>query len=49
MFVNRAADLKELESRWGAKPQLYVLWGRRRVGKFALIRQFNARREAIIA
>lgn len=48
MFVDRVADLEELESRWGMKPQLYLLWGRRRVGKSALIRQFAAHRDAII-
>ena len=48
MFIDRVADLEELESRWGTKPQLYLLWGRRRVGKSALIRQFAAGHEAII-
>ena len=48
MFIDRVADLEELESRWGTKPQLYLLCGRRRVGKSALIRQFAAGHEAII-
>lgn len=48
MFVDRVADLEELESRWGMKPQVYLLWGRRRVGKSALIRRFAAQRESVI-
>lgn len=48
MFIDRVADLADLEARWGPRPQLYLLWGRRRVGKSALIRQFAAGRDAII-
>lgn len=48
VFVNRAADLTELESRWGMRPQLYLLWGRRRVGKSALVRQFARGKDAIL-
>jgi AAA+ ATPase superfamily predicted ATPase len=48
MFIDRTDDLAELQSRWGMKPQLYLLWGRRRVGKSALIRQFAATHDAII-
>jgi AAA+ ATPase superfamily predicted ATPase len=48
VFIDRVADLDDLESRWGMRPQLYLLWGRRRVGKSALIRQFAARHDAII-
>lgn len=48
MFINRVSDLADLEARWGPKPQLYLLWGRRRVGKSALIRQFAAGRDSII-
>lgn len=48
MFVNRIDDLEELESRWGLRPQLYLLWGRRRVGKSALIREFARGRDAIL-
>ena len=48
MFVDRAADLDDLVTRWGPRPQFYVLWGRRRVGKSALIREFAATRDSII-
>lgn len=48
MFVNRVADLGELESRWGMRPQVYLIWGRRRVGKSALIREFARGKEAIL-
>ncbi len=48
MFIDRTEDLTEMEGRWGTHPQLYLLWGRRRVGKSALIREFAAGRDAII-
>lgn len=48
MFIDRTEDLAEMEARWGMRPQLYLLWGRRRVGKSALIREFAATRDAII-
>jgi AAA+ ATPase superfamily predicted ATPase len=48
MFIDREADLADLNDRWGLRPQLYLLWGRRRVGKSALIREFARGREAII-
>lgn len=48
MFVDRLDDLGEMESRWGLRPQLYLLWGRRRVGKSALIRRFAEGRDAIL-
>ena len=48
MFIDRTEDLAEMESRWGMRPQLYLLWGRRRVGKSALIREFAAKRDAIL-
>ena len=48
MFVDRTADLEEMERRWGAEPQFQLLWGRRRVGKSALIRHFAEGRDAIV-
>jgi AAA+ ATPase superfamily predicted ATPase len=48
VFIDREEDLEELEGRWGMRPQLYLLWGRRRVGKSALIREFATGKDAII-
>ncbi|MFV2061938.1 MAG: ATP-binding protein [Chloroflexota bacterium] len=48
MFVDRDADLAEMESRWGLRPQFYLLWGRRRVGKSALVRRFAEGKDAVI-
>jgi len=48
MFVDRDTDLAEMESRWGLRPQFYLLWGRRRVGKSALIRHFADGKDAVI-
>ena len=48
MFVDREADLHEMEQRWGMEPQFQLLWGRRRVGKSALIRRFAEGKDAIV-
>jgi AAA+ ATPase superfamily predicted ATPase len=43
-FVNREAELAFLERTWASRgPQLVVLYGRRRIGKTALIREFTSR------
>ncbi len=41
MFLNRTKELAFLEEKWREpKPQLIVLWGKRRVGKTELVKQF---------
>src|ERR1044072_373553 len=48
VFINRAAELQQLEAWW--KPRnagLAVMWGRRRVGKTALLQHFAADRPTI--
>jgi len=41
MFVNRTAELAWLDARWRAKAaQLLVVYGKRRVGKTALLKEF---------
>ena len=39
-FFDRSHELESLEERWGSGPQLALLWGRRRIGKSALLRAF---------
>ena len=41
MFVNRQAELQLLEERYGSdQAELFVLYGRRRVGKTELLTRF---------
>ncbi len=41
MFVNRRRELEFLESKWREdKPQLIIVYGRRRVGKTTLLKEF---------
>lgn len=41
MFINREMELAFLEERWRERrPQFIVLWGKRRVGKTELVKQF---------
>lgn len=48
MFVGREDELKFLEERYAqGKPQLIVIYGRRRVGKTELIREFSKGKNAI--
>jgi AAA+ ATPase superfamily predicted ATPase len=48
MFVNRVEELEQLEAWWkGGEAALGVVWGRRRVGKTALVQHFAADRRTI--
>lgn len=41
MFINRTTELKQFEQLWRqGKPQFFIVYGRRRVGKTELIKQF---------
>lgn len=42
-FIDRQSELRFLEDKWqDPRPQLIVLWGKRRVGKTELVKQFIA-------
>ncbi len=47
-FINREEELRSLNEDY-ARPgsSLYILYGRRRLGKTTLLRQFAARRPAV--
>jgi AAA+ ATPase superfamily predicted ATPase len=41
MFINREKELAFLEQKWGEpQAQMIVLWGKRRIGKTELVKQF---------
>jgi AAA+ ATPase superfamily predicted ATPase len=47
-FINREAELKSLEADYARSgSSLYILYGRRRLGKTTLLRQFAARHPAV--
>jgi hypothetical protein len=47
-FINRKEELSFLEEKWlENKPQLIVLWGKRRVGKTELVKQFIKNKPSI--
>src|SRR3990167_1930849 len=47
-FINRDKELKTLNKSWkSATPQLFILYGKRRVGKTELIKQFIKDKQAI--
>ncbi|MFH1441562.1 MAG: ATP-binding protein [Candidatus Omnitrophota bacterium] len=48
MFINRKEELKDLNAKWARKnPQLIVVYGKRRVGKTELIKQFIKNKSGI--
>lgn len=41
MFIDREKELAFLEQKWKeSKPQMIILWGKRRIGKTELVKQF---------
>ncbi|MBM3242468.1 ATP-binding protein [Candidatus Poribacteria bacterium] len=48
MFVDRERDLTALERFWlSGKAEFFVLYGRRRIGKTELLRQFCQNKRSI--
>lgn len=48
VFIDRTAELSDLESLWGMQRQTVLLWGRRRVGKTRLIDEFVSGKPAVV-
>jgi len=46
-FVNRVRELEQLERWWASQRQSAAVWGRRRVGKTALLQHFAADKPAL--
>ncbi|MFZ3054801.1 MAG: ATP-binding protein [Minisyncoccales bacterium] len=47
-FINREFELNELNKRWGKDaPEFFIIYGKRRVGKTELIKQFIKNKPAI--
>ncbi|MCH7231300.1 hypothetical protein L0U85_10620 [Glycomyces sp. L485] len=46
-FVGRREELERLERWWGSSPRFALIWGRRRVGKTALISHFTGGKRAV--
>lgn len=47
-FINRESELSDLEKRWRSeKPELFVVYGKRRVGKTELVKRFIKNKSAV--
>ena len=47
-FINRKEELKQLNNAWKTKkPQFYIIYGKRRVGKTELVKQFIKNKPSI--
>lgn len=47
-FINRDSELKALNQKWlEKKPQLFIIYGKRRIGKTELIKQFAKEKAAL--
>lgn len=46
-FIDRRSELERLDSFWDTPEGIYVLWGRRRVGKTTLLQKFSEDKPSI--